>query len=223
MLATPHSRQRGLSRDVINPHDGHIRCDRNPIACGFILCFQASSRIVSSTISTPNEMVVAFIKSDPSWRVLNSPPSRSSRGGHRGVNRLRARRLAAALASCALVEKPKMGELQMDWLRSEDLKEEKNVSAPVTIIAGEGRTLPSLPNVSRGGCSRPFSLWTTICDNDPRGREPQFQKLSTREPLHRRPRPDCVPLLWPETYGHRRARTIPRCFLRPAGKWPSLR
>jgi hypothetical protein len=27
----------------------------------------------------------------------------------------------------------------MDWLRSEDLKEEKNVTAPVTIIAGEGR------------------------------------------------------------------------------------
>jgi hypothetical protein len=27
-------------------------------------------------------------------------------------------------------------ELQMDWLRSEDLKEEKNVTTPVTIIAG---------------------------------------------------------------------------------------
>jgi hypothetical protein len=28
-----------------------------------------------------------------------------------------------------------MGELQMDWLRSEDLKEEKNVTTPTTIIA----------------------------------------------------------------------------------------
>jgi hypothetical protein len=26
----------------------------------------------------------------------------------------------------------------MDWLRSEDLKEEKNVTTPVTIIAGGG-------------------------------------------------------------------------------------
>jgi len=31
-------------------------------------------------------------------------------------------------------EKPKMGERQMDWLRSEDLKEEKNVTAPIIII-----------------------------------------------------------------------------------------
>jgi hypothetical protein len=30
MLATPHSRQRGLSLAVINPQDGHILCDRNP-------------------------------------------------------------------------------------------------------------------------------------------------------------------------------------------------
>ena len=37
-----------------------------------------------------------------------------------------------------LDEKPKMGELQMDWLRSEDLKEEENVTTPATIIAGEG-------------------------------------------------------------------------------------
>jgi len=42
------------------------------------------------------------------------------------------------LANRALAEKPKMGQLQMDWLRSADLKEEKNVTAPVLIIAGEG-------------------------------------------------------------------------------------
>jgi hypothetical protein len=34
-----------------------------------------------------------------------------------------------------LAEKPKVGELQMDWLRSEDLKEEKVVTAPLVIIA----------------------------------------------------------------------------------------
>jgi hypothetical protein len=28
-----------------------------------------------------------------------------------------------------------MGELQMDWLRSEDLKEEKVVTTPIAIIA----------------------------------------------------------------------------------------
>ena len=38
-------------------------------------------------------------------------------------------------ADCSLAEKPKTGELQMDWLRSEDLKEEKNVTTPKTIIA----------------------------------------------------------------------------------------
>jgi hypothetical protein len=37
----------------------------------------------------------------------------------------------------ALAEKPKVRELQMDWLRSEDLKEEKSVTTSVMIIAGE--------------------------------------------------------------------------------------
>jgi hypothetical protein len=45
-------------------------------------------------------------KSDPSWRGLQQTGS----AGH------------------SLVEKPKVGELQMDWLRSEDLKEEKTQS-----------------------------------------------------------------------------------------------
>jgi hypothetical protein len=36
-----------------------------------------------------------------------------------------------------LAEKPKVEELQMDWLRSEDLKEEKNVTASMVIIAVE--------------------------------------------------------------------------------------
>jgi hypothetical protein len=29
-----------------------------------------------------------------------------------------------------------VGELQMDWLRSEDLKEEKVITTPLVIIAG---------------------------------------------------------------------------------------
>jgi hypothetical protein len=36
-----------------------------------------------------------------------------------------------------LAEKPKVEELQIAWLRSEDLKEEKKVTASVTSIAGE--------------------------------------------------------------------------------------
>jgi hypothetical protein len=59
-------------------------------------------------MSKPKEILVAFI-SDPSWQTISSLLVRA--------------------------EKPKMGELQMDWLRSEDLKEEKNVTAPVSIIA----------------------------------------------------------------------------------------
>jgi hypothetical protein len=35
----------------------------------------------------------------------------------------------------SLAEKPKRGELQMDWLRSEDLKEEKVVTTPIAILS----------------------------------------------------------------------------------------
>jgi hypothetical protein len=42
-----------------------------------------------------------------------------------------------------LAEKPKVKELQMDWLRSEDLKEEKNVTTPITMIAGTERLVVS--------------------------------------------------------------------------------
>jgi hypothetical protein len=36
-------------------------------------------------------------------------------------------------AYTSLDEKPKRGELQMDWLRSEDLKEEKVITAPLVL------------------------------------------------------------------------------------------
>jgi len=51
----------------------------------------------------------------------------------------------------------------MDWLRSEDLKEEKNVTAPIVIIAvhalcrfeeAAGRTVGHAPNESRVFCRR---------------------------------------------------------------------
>jgi len=38
-------------------------------------------------------------------------------------------------SALSLAEEPKVGELQMDWLRSEDLKEEKVVTTPTGIIA----------------------------------------------------------------------------------------
>jgi hypothetical protein len=60
-LATPHSRQRGLSREVINPQGGHILCDRTSAISGFGLRLQWSSRIVISTMSRPNRMLVAFM------------------------------------------------------------------------------------------------------------------------------------------------------------------
>ena len=108
----PHSKQLAFNREVINPQDGHILCDPYPTISGFALRIRRSSRIVNSTMSRPKEMPVAFIMR-PSWQVLHQ----TERADH------------------SLAEKPKMGELQMDWLRSEDLKEEKNVTAPTTIIA----------------------------------------------------------------------------------------
>ena len=81
---------------------------------GFSLRIQATSRIANSTISRPKEILVAFIKATILWRAL----------------------LHTGWADHPLAEKPKMEGLQMDWLRSEDLKEEKNVTAPIVIIAG---------------------------------------------------------------------------------------
>jgi hypothetical protein len=47
---------------VINPQDGHILWDRTPVICGFSLSLQRSSRMVKSTINTPKEILVAFIR-----------------------------------------------------------------------------------------------------------------------------------------------------------------
>ena len=58
----------------------------------------------------------------------------------------------------SLAEKPKIGELQMDWLRSEDLKEEKNVTAPnchnsrygplvFGVVCGARRNIEDMPRL----------------------------------------------------------------------------
>ena len=65
----PHSKQLAFNRDVINPQDGQILCDRNPATCGFSLCIRWSSRIMKRTISRPKEILVAFIKAT----LLGSP------------------------------------------------------------------------------------------------------------------------------------------------------
>ena len=57
----PHSKQFGFNRDVINPQEGHILCDRNPATCGFSLRVLWSSRIVNSAIRRPKRILIAFI------------------------------------------------------------------------------------------------------------------------------------------------------------------
>ena len=57
----PHSILLALNRDVINPHDGHILCGPNRVACGFSLRIHRSSRIVNTTINRPKEILAAFI------------------------------------------------------------------------------------------------------------------------------------------------------------------
>src|SRR5260370_39056454 len=59
--AWPHSWQRELSRDVINPHDGHILCERNPLSCSLGLRIHRSSRIVKSTINRPKVISIAYM------------------------------------------------------------------------------------------------------------------------------------------------------------------
>jgi hypothetical protein len=65
-------------------------------------------------------------KGDPSSRVPHCPQEPQIAG----ARALRARLLQEACADPSFAEKPKVGELQMDWLRSEDLKEVKVITAP---------------------------------------------------------------------------------------------
>jgi hypothetical protein len=49
------------------------------------------------------------------------------------VSRVEALR-CRTVRTLGLAEKPKVGELQMDWLRSEDLKEEKKGNRPYSLL-----------------------------------------------------------------------------------------
>jgi hypothetical protein len=81
-----------------------------------------SSRIVKITITSPKTILVAFIRATLLGEFCLHQASQP-------------RGLWTKWSNPSLAEKPKVGELQMDWLRSEDLKEEKNVTASTTIIA----------------------------------------------------------------------------------------
>jgi hypothetical protein len=77
---------------------------------------------VKITISSPKETLVAFIRATLLREFCIDQASR-------------ARSLRTKWVNPSLAEKPKVGKLQMDWLRSEDLKEEKNVTASTIMIA----------------------------------------------------------------------------------------
>jgi hypothetical protein len=77
---------------------------------------------VKITISSPKAILVAFIRATLPGEFCIDQATR-------------ARSLRTKWANPSLAEKPKVGKLQMDWLRSEDLKEEKNVTASTTMIA----------------------------------------------------------------------------------------
>ena len=89
------------------------------------------------------------------WFQLTHPPQQQNREQHdhqaeRNTNDVHKATLLGesrtnGMGRLLLAEKPKVEELQMDWLRSEDLKEEKNVTAPVVIIAVVETMHPSLP------------------------------------------------------------------------------
>jgi hypothetical protein len=111
--------QFAFNRDVINPHDGHILCDPNRAACGFSLSVRRSSRIANRTISRPKKILAAFMTAT----LL----------GEFRVSRVEALR-CRTVRTLGLAEKPKVGELQMDWLRSEDLKEEKKGNRPYSLL-----------------------------------------------------------------------------------------
>jgi hypothetical protein len=89
------------------------------------LRIHASSRIVNSTIATPREILFTLIKAT---FLASSAPTQLVAQSARDLAVLidfAQDRCRAAFANRSFAEKPKMGELQMDWLRSEDLKEEK--------------------------------------------------------------------------------------------------
>jgi hypothetical protein len=63
-MALPHSKQQALSRDVINPQDGHILCDWSPATRGITLRFRRSNTVAKSEMSKPRKILVAFTGED---------------------------------------------------------------------------------------------------------------------------------------------------------------
>ena len=78
-----------------------------------------SSKMVNSTMSRPKEILVAFMQATLLGVFGIDPASRQARADIAESNRLRARSPRMAWADRSLDEKPKVGKLQMDWLRSE--------------------------------------------------------------------------------------------------------
>jgi hypothetical protein len=109
---------------------------------------------VKSTISRPNEILVTFIASTLLGELCIDPASLKPRANIANLLDFAQDRCKRPWQTAHSL-KPKVGELQMDWLRSEDLKEEKSVTAPMAIIAVEQ---PIAPRRCRAAQSVPLRM-----------------------------------------------------------------
>jgi len=100
--------QCALNRGVINPQNGHIFCDPNLAVWGFSLSIHRSNTTADSTISKAREILDALM---PVTLLGEFLVPRVEAFGWRTIG--------------LLDSLPKVEELQMDWLRSEDLNEER--------------------------------------------------------------------------------------------------
>jgi hypothetical protein len=121
--------QRAFNRDVINPQDGHILCVPCAAIRGFRSRLLRSSRIANRAISKPTNILVAFIKA-----ILTSRLPHCWQEWYKCERSCSFRKIAME-SRPLLLKSLRMGELQMDWLRSEDLKEVKVATAPLVSLA----------------------------------------------------------------------------------------
>jgi hypothetical protein len=135
-IADRQAKQHAFNRDVINPQEGHILCVPYPAIRGFSLRILWSSRIVNSARSRPINILVAFIKAT----LLRDFPH--CRQECYEYERWCSSRKITMESRPLSLKSLRMGELQMNWLRSEDLKEVKVPTAPfVSLAANEGHRL----------------------------------------------------------------------------------
>ena len=81
----------------------------------------------------------------PSWQFSQSTePVAKLRGEIAGLIDFAKGRCERFRQTAHWLKSLRVGELQMDWLRSEDLKEEKSVTAPWLIVAVEAHCVLSL-------------------------------------------------------------------------------